>query len=141
MAAATGMRHLPDVQIRDAINQKSWKVALQLIEKKQKKAKKTQIDDWIIGCKAHVLLMTPEPGRQQQGRALLDHLVERERPIYDVNTLSLLHFLADERNEKDSRMDTLWAKAAKAQPKNEELHETWFITMFIAKDFRGMQKV
>ena len=38
-------------------------------------------------------------------------------------------------------MDTLWAKAANAQPKNEELHETWFTTMFVAKDFRGVQKV
>lgn len=48
MAALRGLSELPDAQIDDAIKRQEWRLALQLIEQKEKKHKKKEPSDWLV---------------------------------------------------------------------------------------------
>ncbi|KAL8699661.1 MAG: hypothetical protein Q9224_001319, partial [Gallowayella concinna] len=45
--ALRGLKDLPDLQIQDAIAQDEWRHALQLIEKRERRLKKGQTNDWL----------------------------------------------------------------------------------------------
>lgn len=45
--ALRGLKDLPDLQIQDAIAQNDWRHALQLIERRERKFKKGQKNDWL----------------------------------------------------------------------------------------------
>lgn len=48
--ALRGLKDHSDQQIHDAIVQEEWRHALQMIEKREKKLKKGQINDWLTVC-------------------------------------------------------------------------------------------
>ncbi|KAL8702942.1 MAG: hypothetical protein Q9201_003896 [Fulgogasparrea decipioides] len=140
MDALQELRNFPDAQIHDALTQNEWRVALQMIEKKEKKLKKGRSDDWLAASKASLLLMLPEPTKQRQGRTLLDLLLEKSPPIVDLNALVVIETLAEQRKESDPRINALWLKAANAQPKDEQLYKHWFRTRFCSKDWQNARK-
>ena len=45
-----GRKDQPDLHIHHAIAQKDWRRALQLIEKREKRLKKGQPNDWLMVC-------------------------------------------------------------------------------------------
>ncbi|KAL8953648.1 MAG: hypothetical protein Q9222_000485 [Ikaeria aurantiellina] len=129
-----------DAQLYDAINKDEWRRALQLIEKREKKLKKGLLSDWLMACKASVLLMLPEPVKKSQGRSALETLFERNPPIVDFNALVTLQMFAEKRNDLDPRISTFWMKAATAQPGDEDLHTYWFNKCFWLDDWQGARK-
>ncbi|KAI4261185.1 MAG: hypothetical protein L6R42_003613 [Xanthoria sp. 1 TBL-2021] len=138
--ALRGLKDHSDQQIHDAIVQEEWRHALQMIEKREKKLKKGQINDWLTACKASVLLMLPEPVKRRQGRVLLDSLYSKNPPVVDFNAAETLQSFAELRHESDPRMDTLWMQAANAQPTDEQLHKHWFLSRFRMRDWQGARK-
>ncbi|KAL8709120.1 MAG: hypothetical protein Q9220_006141 [cf. Caloplaca sp. 1 TL-2023] len=130
-----------DVQVNDAMEKEEWRHALQLIEKREKKLKKGQANDWLMACKASVLLMLPEPTKKSQGDSALGVLFEKSPPVVDFNALVILQTSAERRNDLDPRLNTLWTKAANAQPNDEGLHIYWFKKCFWLDDWQGARKV
>ncbi|KAL8730427.1 MAG: hypothetical protein Q9166_004065 [cf. Caloplaca sp. 2 TL-2023] len=156
--ALRGLKDLPDLQINDAIAQDEWRLALRLIEKREKKLKKGETNDWLAvcnlcyaittqltnsyakACKASVLLMLPEPTKQRQGRTLLDSLLTRKPPVIDFNAVETIDFFSQLRAEIEPQTDALWMQAANAQPNDEELHKHWFKTRLRMRDWQGARK-
>ncbi|KAL8813455.1 MAG: hypothetical protein Q9200_000252 [Gallowayella weberi] len=138
--ALRGLEDLPDLQIQDAIAQNEWRRALQLVEKRERKLKKGQINDWLAACKSSVLLMLTEPAKQRSGRALLDSLLVRNPPVVDFNAVQTIQTFAELRKEIDPRIDNMWMQAANAQPNDEELHKHWFQSRFRMRDWQGARK-
>ncbi|KAL8773116.1 MAG: hypothetical protein Q9209_001792 [Squamulea sp. 1 TL-2023] len=139
--ALRGLKDNPDLQIHDAIVSAEWRHALQLIEKREKKLKKGQANDWLTACKASVLITLPEPAKQRQGRTLLDALYTRTSPVVDFNAVETIQSFAEMRHELDPRIETLWMQLANAQPSDEELHRHWFKSCFRKRDWQGGRKV
>ncbi len=48
--ALRGLKDHPDQQIHDVIVQEEWRHALQLVERREKKLKKAQVNDWLTVC-------------------------------------------------------------------------------------------
>ncbi|KAL8843581.1 MAG: hypothetical protein Q9170_000085 [Blastenia crenularia] len=151
--ALRGLDELPDVQINDAVVQHEWRHALQLIEKREKKAKRDQPIDWLTvsasiqwiakfnqACKASILLLLPEPAKQRQGRSLLDSLYERKPPVVNVNAAMIIQAFAEQRKDLDVRIDGLWLQAANAHSNDEGMHRHWFNAKFSNKDWQGARK-
>ncbi|KAL8857000.1 MAG: hypothetical protein Q9178_006405 [Gyalolechia marmorata] len=135
-----GLKDQPDLHIHHAIAQKEWRRALQLIEKREKRVKKGQTNDWLMACKASVLLMLPEPPKQRQGRTLLDSLHVKSPPMVDFDAVETIQSFAELRHEIDPRINTLWMQAANAQPSDEQLHQHWFLSRFRMRDWQGARK-
>ncbi|KAL8789864.1 MAG: hypothetical protein Q9213_000932 [Squamulea squamosa] len=135
-----GLKDHPDLQIHDAIVSAEWRHALQLIEKREKKLKKGQTNDWLTACKASILLTLPEPAKQRQGRTLLGALYARTPPVIDFNAVETIQSFAELRHELDPRIETLWMHSANAQPSDEELHRHWFKSCFRKRDWQGARK-
>ncbi|KAL8808349.1 MAG: hypothetical protein Q9182_000169 [Xanthomendoza sp. 2 TL-2023] len=138
--ALRGLEDLPDLQIQDSIAQNEWRRALQLIEKRERKLKKGQMNDWLAACKSSILLMLAEPTKQRSGRALLDSLLVRSPPVVDFNAVETIQTFAELRKEIDPRIDNMWMQAANAQPNDEELHQHWFKSRFRMRDWQGARK-
>ncbi|KAL8999299.1 MAG: hypothetical protein Q9169_001844 [Polycauliona sp. 2 TL-2023] len=138
--ALRGLKDHSDQQIHDAIVHQEWRHALQMIEKREKKLKKGQINDWLTACKASVLLMLPEPAKQRQGRELLDSLYSKDPPVVDFNAVETIQSFVELRQESEPRMDTLWMQAANKQPSDEQLHIRWFQSRFRMSDWQGARK-
>ncbi|KAL8695485.1 MAG: hypothetical protein Q9218_000063 [Villophora microphyllina] len=141
MAALRGLKELPDAQINDAVKRQDWRVALQLIEQKEKKPKKDEPKDWLAACKASVLLLLPEPAKQQQGRALLEALLAKTPTVGDHDALVIIQAFADQRMDDDPRINALWLKTVNADYKNEDLHKLWFKTKMESRDWQDARKV
>ncbi|KAL9591101.1 MAG: hypothetical protein Q9203_000100 [Teloschistes exilis] len=137
MAALRGLSELPDAQIDDAIQRQEWTLALLLIEQKEKKLKKNEASDWLAACKASVLLLLPEPAKQEQGRALLDKLLEKTPT---VDSLIIIQAFAEQRIDDDPRINALWLKVVNSNINDEELHKRWFKTKIEVKDWREARK-
>ncbi|KAI4120089.1 MAG: hypothetical protein LQ345_000045 [Seirophora villosa] len=131
---------LPDSQINDAIDQREWRHALQLIERREKKLKKDETIDWLTACKAFIQILLPEATKRRQGHLLLDTLYQRKPPVVDVTAVMTIEAFSEYRNDFDARLDVLWAQAANANPSNEGLHRYWFKKRFRTKDWQGARK-
>ncbi|KAL9031855.1 MAG: hypothetical protein Q9196_000169 [Gyalolechia fulgens] len=138
--ALRGLEELPDLQINDAIAQQDWRHALQLIEKREKRAKKDQSVDWLKACKASVLFLLPESAKHRQGRSLLDSLYEKKPPVVDINAAMTIQAFAEQRKDFDPRIDELWMQVANAHPNDEGMHKHWFSAKFCTKDWQGARK-
>ncbi|KAL8674694.1 MAG: hypothetical protein Q9168_000926 [Polycauliona sp. 1 TL-2023] len=138
--ALRGLKDHPDQQIHNAIADAEWRHALQMVEKREKRLKKGQANDWLTACKASVLLMLPEPAKRRQGRVLLDSLYSRSPPVVDFNAVETIQSFVELRHENDPRVDTLWMQAANTQPGDEHLHIRWFQSRFRMRDWQGARK-
>ncbi|KAI4258318.1 MAG: hypothetical protein LQ352_001256 [Teloschistes flavicans] len=137
MPALRGLSELPDAQIDGAIKRQEWRLALQLIEKKEKELKKDEASDWLAACKASVLLLLPEPAKQDQGRTLLNTLLEKTPT---VDTLVIMQAFAEQRIDSDPRINALWLKVVNSNMDDEDLHKRWFKTKVEIKDWREARK-
>jgi len=90
-------------------------------------------------AKAHVLLLWPDPKRNQQGQKELDAILERALPVTDAEVLSFV--VQFDICRGCSFNATIWERALKARPNDEELYRSWFFNAFAAKDWRIAQKV
>ena len=91
--------------------------------------------------KAHVLLECPDLNRREQGRKELDILLTKVPPITDVEVLLYITQFAEYREESDEQYVSMWERAAKARPNDEDLYRRWFGTALAIKSYRGAQKV
>ncbi|KAL8655697.1 MAG: hypothetical protein Q9210_000719 [Variospora velana] len=131
---------VPDSQINDAIDQREWRHALQLIEKREKRLKRDETIDWLTACKASIQMLLPEVTKQRQGHALLDTLYQRKPPVVDVTAVMTIEAFSEYRKDSDARLDVLWTQVANANPNNEGLHRYWFKKRFQTKDWQGARK-
>jgi len=90
-------------------------------------------------AKAHVLLLWPDPKREQQGRKELEAVLERASPVTDAEILNFI--VQFDRYRRRPFNATIWERALKARPNDEELYRAWFFIAFAAKDWRIAQKV
>ena len=91
--------------------------------------------------KAHVLLECPDLSRREQGRKELDILLNKDPPITDIEVLLYITRFAEYREESDEQYVSMWERAAKARPNDEDLYRRWFGTALATKSYRGAQKV
>ncbi|CAD6577882.1 MAG: hypothetical protein ASARMPREDX12_008547 [Alectoria sarmentosa] len=125
----------------DALNElllaKQWKQALNLCEKKLKKANNS---DYLLVKKIKVLLLWPEETRNQQGMKELGVLLERKPPVDDIETLCALDALAEAQGENEPRLRQIWQRAAGVRPQDEKLHMVWFRSKFQVGNLRAAQQ-
>ncbi|KAI4147842.1 MAG: hypothetical protein LQ341_001715 [Variospora aurantia] len=131
---------VPDSQINDAIDQREWRHALQLIEKREKRLKRDETIDWLTACKASIQMLLSEVTKQRQGHALLDTLYQRKPPVVDVTAVMTIEAFSEYRKDSDARLDVLWTQVANANPNNEGLHRYWFKKRLQTKDWQGARK-
>jgi len=66
-------------------------------------------------------------------------IIEKTPPVTDITVLqSIVQF--DRYRGQPFRVIT-WERALKAQPKEEELYRSWFLTAFAAQEWRFAQQV
>lgn len=89
----------------------------------------------------NILLAYPEEARRQQGRRELNEILSRPHPISDIEALTTLNDAAQERKDKESRLQTIWERAVGVRPHDEDLYVRWFKTKFSERKWNAAQKV
>ncbi|KAI9818225.1 MAG: hypothetical protein M1827_000850 [Pycnora praestabilis] len=130
-----------DKQIWDAIEGDNFKQALQLCQKRLKKGEKGH---YFLALKAYVLTQSAASKQNEEGFAELKNLAVQEPPITDINTLQLLQRgltgIEGAQPEVRSCSSTLWERAIKASPKDEELSKAWFFLALRQNEWKAAQK-
>ncbi|KAI9789744.1 MAG: hypothetical protein M1816_005783 [Peltula sp. TS41687] len=134
-------------QIWDALDANNSKQALQLCMKRIKKGEK---GDYIHALKAYILTQWASAGYRKDGFVAAKTLVEKDPPITDLETLSLLlrslESLGTLGQAEPMNIDIkhyatlLWERALKANPGDETLARECFFSYLQQRDWRNAQK-
>lgn len=89
----------------------------------------------------NILLAHPEQARRQQGQKELDEILRRAQPISEIEALTALNDAAQNRKDKDARIQKIWERAAGVRPQDEELYVRWFKIKFSERKWNAAQKV
>lgn len=120
---------------------KKWKQALNVCEKKIKKAPES---DFLFVTKINILLQWTDASRSQQGLKELEKLLERKPPVADIEALQALDGtleIAGSLGCLTPKQTQTWQRAAAIRPRDENLHITWYRTRFKVADFKAAQQV
>ncbi|KAI5282926.1 hypothetical protein KEM54_002465 [Ascosphaera aggregata] len=124
-------------QVQDALDSGNLKQALQLCEKRIKKGENSY---YLLAWKANILCAHNDAASKQRGIKETLDICRAEPPVTDLDTIELLCENLKLDDEYKTTVQSLWERAAKANPQILEIQLRWFSNAVEVGDWKAAQK-